>query len=137
MISASVRVTPFDRKRSPGLKSSKYRSIAIPCAGGLGCVALYVALYGRRIRTHDFHSLREFLQILEARRPRGIAPQRLADGLRELRRLRRFHADERDALLAVLEPDLDAIGGVRVDHDPVVLPHAADGGQPVRVRARA
>src|SRR5947209_12468443 len=29
MISASVRVTPLDRKRSPGLKSSKYRSIAI------------------------------------------------------------------------------------------------------------
>src|SRR5258708_9633685 len=27
MISASVSVTPFDRKRSPTLKSSKYRSI--------------------------------------------------------------------------------------------------------------
>src|SRR5712671_2198070 len=46
----------------------------------LGRVALDVALYGRGICIHDFHSLRQFLEVLEARRPRGIAAERFADG---------------------------------------------------------
>src|SRR6266853_473218 len=45
----------------------------------LGRVALDVAPYGRRIRIYDFHSLRQFLEVLEARRPRGIAAECLAD----------------------------------------------------------
>src|SRR5712691_4926727 len=76
----------------------------------LGRVALDVALYGRRIR--------------------------FADGLREFRRLRRLHAHERRALFPVLEPDLDAVGRVRIDHDAAVLPNAADGCEAVRVGAR-
>ena len=106
--------------------------------GRTGClsrVALYVALYGRRVGLHDFDAPRELLQVLEARRPGGIAAQRLAYRLGELRRLRSFHADQRYARLPVLEPDLDAIGGVRVDHDAVLLPYASDGRDAVGMGA--
>src|SRR5580765_6183360 len=89
------------------------------------------------VRVHHLHSLRQFLQALEAPGAPGIAPQRFADGLGEFRRLRGFHADERNAFVPVLEPDLDAVGRVRIDHDAIVLPHPAYRCDPVRVRARA
>src|SRR5207249_11343303 len=110
-----------------------------PCkiATRLGRVALDVAPYARSISIHDFHSLRQFLQVLESRRPNGIAAECFADGLGEFRGLRGFHAAERDTLLAVLEPDSDPVRRMRVDHHAVVLPDAPDGREAVGVGARS
>src|SRR5258708_2694805 len=128
------RIGAWTEKNEVRIKGMCYRAPEMPAR--LGRVALDVAPYGRGIRIHEFHSLRQFLEVLEARRPRGIAAERLADGLREFRGLRRLHAHERHALFPVLEPDLDAVGRVRVDHDAVVLPNAPDGCEAIRVRAR-
>jgi len=48
-----------------------------------------------------------------------------------------FHADERDALLAVLEPDFDPVRRVRVDRHAVVFQTRRYGREAVGVGARS
>src|SRR5205823_13868781 len=54
-----------------------------------------------------------------------LASQRLTDRRRKLCRQRGLDADQRHAGIASLEPDLDAVGGVRVDDDAVASRNAA------------
>src|SRR6266700_1110369 len=67
----------------------------------------------------------------------GLAAQRLADRRRKLCRQRRLDADQRHAGIALLEPELDAVGGVRVDDDAVAPGDATYRGEAIGMRAFA
>src|SRR5512139_391666 len=88
------------------------------------------------VGVHEVLLLRLRFQIRQFGRAHRIDAERLADRVLELGGLRGFHADQRHAGLAVLEPDLEAVGGVRVDHGAVHLVHGADGVHAVSVAAR-
>ena len=67
----------------------------------------------------------------------GLAAQCLVDRRCKLCRQRRLDADQRHAGIAPLEPDLDAVGGVRVDDDAVELRNAAYRREAIGMRAFA
>src|SRR5687767_14811390 len=96
-----------------------------------------IALDGLGIRLDQREALRQALEALELRRALGLLAERLAQRVAELRRQRGLQADERHAGLAILEADFNPVRGVGVDHLPVLLEHAADGGKAVVVGALA
>src|ERR1700719_2279216 len=64
----------------------------------------------------SYKSLRQRFETLVRRRSLRLVSQCLLYRRRKLGRQRGFDADERHAGFAMLEPDLDAIRGVRIDH---------------------
>ena len=74
---------------------------------------------------------RQLLDASERRWPFGLAAQRLDEGGRELDRQRGLEHEHGLARPAQAARDLQAVGGVRVQGDAVVLGGVADGGQPV------
>ncbi len=81
--------------------------------------------------------LRPLLEVREGRRTLGLAAERLLDRRAEFGGQRRLDAHERHARVAPLEPDLEPVGGVRIDDDLVPAMQAADRRDAVGVRADA
>src|SRR5688572_8259272 len=96
-----------------------------------------IALDGRGIGLDQREALRQALEVLELGRPLGLAAERPTQRVAELHRQGGLQADERHAGLAVLEADLQPVRGMGVDHLPVFLEYAADGGKAVVVGALA
>nr|GEU28576.1 hypothetical protein [Tanacetum cinerariifolium] len=80
---------------------------------------------------HDREFLRQVFDVLEAGGTLGVLAQRVEDGFVELGGQRGFQHDHRHARLQVFARDLDAVGGMGVDHDAVIVGHVADGVQAV------
>src|SRR3954465_9199933 len=77
--------------------------------------SFYMALDELGVGRNNLAALRQLLQAGEFRRTLRLAPEGLADRLRKFDRQRGLQADQRHAGLAVLEADLHAVGGMRID----------------------
>src|SRR5512141_1105683 len=85
-----------------------------------------VRLHRGNVRGKHAVALRSVLDPRVSGRSRGLPAKRLAYCRGELGRQRGLDADQRNTLFALLEPDLDAVGGVRVDDDTIIVGYRLD-----------
>src|SRR6516225_9629892 len=90
-----------------------------------------VGLHRADIRGKHVAALRPALDVVEACRTLWFPPERFLDRVGKLGRQGRLDADQRHAALAAFERDLDAVGGMRVDGEPVAMKGFANRRDPI------
>src|SRR5450756_2978115 len=91
----------------------------------------------RDIRRQSVKVLRQLLDSFQRGGTFRFAPQGFLNGLGELGGQRGLQTDQWQTGAALFQANLEAVGGMRVDHHAVFLPQFADGLQTILVRTLA